>query len=134
VDIPVISRLYFTRALLTTSGCALDLIIPFLLYFKFDLILCQGQLWRLVTVCVFFGVFLINFLFHMYLLVSCTRVYWVTGRRGGCRRRHTQSLTPLLGLDLCALARCATDACLRRGTSAGGPPTTSPCSCLVSRA
>ena len=38
MDILVISRIFFTKAFLTTAGCALDLIIPFLPYFNFDLI------------------------------------------------------------------------------------------------
>ena len=70
MDIPVISRLYFTGAFLTTAGCALDIISPFSLYFNFDLIFHQGQLWRLITTYLFFGMFSIDFLFHMYFLVS----------------------------------------------------------------
>ena len=70
MDIPVISRLYFTGAFLTTAGCALDLISPFSLYFNYDLIFHQGQLWRLITTYLFFGMFSIDFLFHMYFLVS----------------------------------------------------------------
>jgi len=41
LEIPVISRLYFTGAFLTTAGCALDIISPFSLYFNFDLIFHQ---------------------------------------------------------------------------------------------
>ena len=72
MDIPVISRLYFTGAFLTTAGCALDIISPFSLYFNFDLIFFQGQIWRLITTYLFFGMFSIDFLFHMYFLVSST--------------------------------------------------------------
>ncbi|KAL7536324.1 hypothetical protein ACHAWF_005436 [Thalassiosira exigua] len=74
MDIPVISRLYFTSAFLTTAGCALDIISPFSLYFNFDLIFHQGQLWRLITTYLFFGVFSIDFLFHMYFLVRYCRM------------------------------------------------------------
>lgn len=70
MDIPVVSRLYFTGAFLTTAGCALDIISPFSLYFNFDLIFFQGQIWRLITTYLFFGMFSIDFLFHMYFLVS----------------------------------------------------------------
>ena len=79
MDIPVISRLYFTGAFLTTAGCALDIISPFSLYFNFDLIFHQGQFWRLITTYLFFGMFSIDFLFHMYFLVSweCLLcIYW----------------------------------------------------------
>mmetsp|Transcript_1523 Transcript_1523/g.3307 ORF Transcript_1523/g.3307 Transcript_1523/m.3307 type:complete len:239 (-) Transcript_1523:489-1205(-) len=74
MDIPVISRLYFTGAFLTTAGCALDIISPFSLYFNFDLIFHQGQLWRLITTYLFFGMFSIDFLFHMYFLVRYCRM------------------------------------------------------------
>ena len=77
MDIPVISRLYFTGAFLTTAGCALDIISPFSLYFNFDLIFHQGQFWRLITTYLFFGMFSIDFLFHMYFLVSCLITLWI---------------------------------------------------------
>lgn len=70
MDIPVVSRLYLTGAFLTTTLCAVDIITPFSLYFNWDLIFSQGQVWRLITSYLFFGVFSIDFLFHMYFLVS----------------------------------------------------------------
>jgi hypothetical protein len=70
MDIPVISRLYLTGAFLTTTACAVDLISPFSLYFNWNLIFSEGQVWRLITTYLFFGVFSIDFLFHMYFLVS----------------------------------------------------------------
>jgi hypothetical protein len=70
MEIPVVSRVYLTGAFLTTAGCAVDLISPFSLYFNWDLIFSQGQIWRLVTSYLFFGVFSVDFLFHMYFLVS----------------------------------------------------------------
>lgn len=70
MDIPVVSRLYLTGAFLTTAACAVDIITPFSLYFNWDLIFSQGQVWRLITSYLFFGVFSIDFLFHMYFLVS----------------------------------------------------------------
>lgn len=69
MEIPLISRLYLTGAFLTTAACAVELISPFSLYFNWDLVF-QGQVWRLVTSYLFFGVFSIDFLFHMYFLVS----------------------------------------------------------------
>jgi hypothetical protein len=70
MEIPVVSRVYLTGAFLTTAGCAVDLISPFSLYFNWDLIFSQGQIWRLITSYLFFGVFSVDFLFHMYFLVS----------------------------------------------------------------
>ena len=74
MEIPPISRLYLTGAFLTTAACAVDLISPFSLYFNWDLVFVQGQLWRLVTSYLFFGVFSIDFLFHMYFLVRISLV------------------------------------------------------------
>mmetsp|Transcript_19216 Transcript_19216/g.24470 ORF Transcript_19216/g.24470 Transcript_19216/m.24470 type:complete len:238 (+) Transcript_19216:136-849(+) len=74
MDIPVISRLYFTSAFLTSAGCALEIISPFSLYYNFDLIFLQGQAWRLLTTYLFFGTFSIDFLFHMYFLVRYCRL------------------------------------------------------------
>ena len=74
MEIPVVSRLYFTGAFLTTAGCALDIISPFSLYYNFDLIFSQGQIWRLFTSYLFFGMFSIDFLFHMYFLVRYCRL------------------------------------------------------------
>merc|ERR1740124_1625076 len=59
MEIPIISRIYFTSAFLTTAGCAMDIISPYSLYFNFDLIFFEGQIWRLFSSFMFFGIFLI---------------------------------------------------------------------------
>merc|ERR1712157_120150 len=74
MEIPVVSRVYFTSAFLTTAACAIDIISPFSLYFNFNLIFFQGQVWRLFTTYLFFGLFSIDFLFHMYFLVRYCRL------------------------------------------------------------
>lgn len=74
MEIPVISRLYMTSAFLTTAACAVDIISPFSLYFNFNLIFVQGQVWRLLTTFLFFGLFSLDFLFHMYFLVRYCRL------------------------------------------------------------
>lgn len=74
MEIPLISRLYLTGAFLTTAACAVDIVSPFSLYFNWDLVFSQGQIWRLVTSYLFFGVFSVDFLFHMYFLVRYSRL------------------------------------------------------------
>jgi Derlin-2/3 len=96
MDIPVISRLYFTGAFLTTAGCALDIISPFSLYFNFDLIFFQGQIWRLLTTYLFFGMFSIDFIFHMYFLVRYCRMLEEGDFRG--RTAHFVMMIMLLHL------------------------------------
>lgn len=83
MEIPLVSRLYLTGAFLTTAACAVDIISPFSLYFNWDLVFSQGQVWRLITSYLFFGVFSIDFLFHMYFLVSSltffiVRTTWIS--------------------------------------------------------
>ncbi|KAK1941888.1 Derlin-2.2 [Phytophthora citrophthora] len=68
-EIPVVSRLYLTGSFLTTTACALDLVSPFSLYFNFNLIFFKGQIWRLATNFMFFGLFSLDFLFHMYFVL-----------------------------------------------------------------
>ena len=70
LDIPTVSRLYLTGAFLTTAACGLDIVSPFSLYFNWDLVFSKGEVWRLVTSYLFFGAFSVDFLFHMYFLVS----------------------------------------------------------------
>ena len=73
MSIPVVSRMYLTGAFLTSAACAVDIVTPFSLYFNWGLIFKEGQVWRLVTSYLFFGVFSIDFLFHMYFLVSAMK-------------------------------------------------------------
>lgn len=74
LEIPLISRLYLTGAFLTTALCAVDVVSPFSLYFNWDLVFSHGQVWRLLTSYLFFGVFSVDFLFHMYFLVRYSRL------------------------------------------------------------
>lgn len=74
MEIPVVSRIYLTGALLTTAACAVDIISPFNLYYSANLIFQEGQIWRLVTTFLFFGMFSFDFLFHMYFLVRYCRL------------------------------------------------------------
>ena len=104
MEIPVISRLYLTGAFLTTAACAVDIISPFSLYFNWTLVFTEGQVWRLITSYLFFGVFSVDFLFHMYFLVSHLEGLFSIGgwiadclifpelillTRGGCYRLDT---------------------------------------------
>jgi Derlin-2/3 len=91
MEIPPISRLYLTGAFLTTAMCAVDIISPFSLYFNWKLI-ADGQVWRLVTSYLFFGLFSVDFLFHMYFLVRYSRLL----EEGDFRGRTANYLLMLL--------------------------------------
>ena len=73
-EIPVVSRLYLTAALCTTSACFLEIVSPFTLYYNYDLIVEKGQYWRLLTSFLFFGSFSLDFLFHIYFVVRYCRL------------------------------------------------------------
>jgi len=72
-NIPPVSRIYFTSAFLTTSMCAMDLLNPYVLYYDVHLIFIEGQIWRLFSSFLFFGLFSVDFVFHMYFLVRHCR-------------------------------------------------------------
>ena len=73
-EIPLISRVYLTAAVATTSACFLDLVSPLTLYYNFDLIVDKGQYWRLISSFLFFGSFSLDFLFHMYFVIRYCRL------------------------------------------------------------
>lgn len=73
-EIPIISRIYLTAALCTTSACFLDIVSPFTLYYNYDLIVGKEQYWRLLTSFLFFGSFSLDFLFHIYFVVRYCRL------------------------------------------------------------
>ena len=72
LGIPLVSRFYLTFSFLTTAACALDLVSPFALYFNWKLV-ARGEVWRLVSNFFFFGLFNLDFLFHMYFLLRYCR-------------------------------------------------------------
>lgn len=69
-EIPFVSKVYLTTSLAITTACFLDFVSPLTLYYNFDLIFQKGQYWRLITSYFFFGTFSLDFLFHVYFVVS----------------------------------------------------------------
>lgn len=43
LEIPPVTRVYFTSSVLTTVACSLEVISPFTLYFNINLIFTKGQ-------------------------------------------------------------------------------------------
>lgn len=73
-QIPVITRVYLTCAVATTLLCALEIVSPFSLYFNWNAIVYKFEAWRLVTNFLFFGLFGIEYVFHMFFLVRYCRL------------------------------------------------------------
>lgn len=73
-EIPIISRLYLTAAIGTTTACFMDFVSPLTLYYNYDLIVHKKQFWRLVSSFLFFGSFSLDFLFHLYFVVRYCRL------------------------------------------------------------
>lgn len=81
-QMPIITRSYLTLAVLTTAGCALEIISPFSVYFNARLIFRKFQLWRLVTNFFYFGNIGLDFLFHMFFLSRYCKLLEETSFRG----------------------------------------------------
>jgi Derlin-2/3 len=73
-EIPVISRLYLTAAVGTTTACFMDFVSPLTLYYNYDLIMTKHQYWRIISSFLFFGSFSLDFLFHLYFVVRYCRL------------------------------------------------------------
>ena len=82
MEIPVVSRVYLTGAFLTTAACALDMVSPFSLYYNYNAIFFEGEVWRLATNFFFFGMFGIDFVFHMFFLMRYCRLLEENSFRG----------------------------------------------------
>ena len=72
-EIPLVSRVYLTAAVGTTTACFMDFVSPLTLYYNYELIL-RGQYWRILSSFLFFGSFSLDFLFHMYFVVRYCRL------------------------------------------------------------
>mmetsp|Transcript_4468 Transcript_4468/g.6920 ORF Transcript_4468/g.6920 Transcript_4468/m.6920 type:complete len:213 (-) Transcript_4468:417-1055(-) len=72
-QIPVVTRSYLTISFLTTAACHLEIISPHALYFNFKRIVDHLEFWRLFTNFFFFGVFNLDFVFHMFFLVRYSK-------------------------------------------------------------
>jgi len=58
---------------LTTAGCALEIITPLSVYFNTKLIFQQLQVWRLLTNFLYFGTLGLDFIFHMFFLLKYSK-------------------------------------------------------------
>lgn len=85
-SIPVVSRTYLTGAVLLALATSADLVRPLSLYYSPSLVFSKGEVWRIVTNFLYFGDIGIDFVFHMYFLVSaldtCLPCWWK-----GCGKR-----------------------------------------------
>ncbi|XP_040050620.1 derlin-2 [Gasterosteus aculeatus] len=84
LQIPVVTRAYTTACVLTTAAVHLEVITPFQLYFKPDLIIRRCQIWRLITSFLFFGSLGFSFLFNISFLYRYCRLL-----EDGCFRGRT---------------------------------------------
>lgn len=91
-EVPVVTRAYITLALLTTVACTFEVITPLSLYLNMNLIWNKKQVWRLVTNFLFFGVFGMDFVFHIFFLYRYARSL----EEGSFRRRTSDFFFMLL--------------------------------------
>lgn len=81
-QMPVITRSYLTLSVLTTVGCALEVISPYHIYLNSDKVIGQFQYWRLFTNFFYFGRLDLDFLFHMFFLARYCKLLEETSFRG----------------------------------------------------
>ncbi|XP_045475973.1 derlin-2-like [Harmonia axyridis] len=74
MNMPPVTRAYTTACVITTLAVQLEIASPFQLYFNPILIVKQGQIWRLITTFLFFGVFGFNFFFNMIFTYKYCRM------------------------------------------------------------
>jgi len=81
-NMPLVTKSFMTACVLTTLAVHLDLVHPLSLYLDFSVIFHKYQIWRLVTNFLFFDYFGINFFFHMYFLVTHSKILEERSFRG----------------------------------------------------
>jgi len=73
--LPNVTKVYLTATTILMLMCSVDIISPFSLYLNWNLVLREGQFWRLVTCFLFFGEFGLSFFWNVYMLVFyCSRL------------------------------------------------------------
>lgn len=70
MSVPIVSRCYLGAILATTAACFMGIVSPLTLYYNFDLIVLKGQYWRLFSSFFFFGPVGLDFVLHLYFVVS----------------------------------------------------------------
>ncbi|KAL2620915.1 hypothetical protein R1flu_001120 [Riccia fluitans] len=81
-QMPIITRSYLTLSVLTTAGCALEVISPFNVYLNPNKVVRDWEVWRLVTNFFYFGKLDLDFLFHMFFLARYCKLLEETSFRG----------------------------------------------------
>ncbi|EFJ25138.1 hypothetical protein SELMODRAFT_146006 [Selaginella moellendorffii] len=81
-QIPIITRSYLTLSVLTTAGCALEVISPLNVYLNPMRVVKHYEVWRLVTNFFYFGRLDLDFLFHMFFLARYCKLLEETSFRG----------------------------------------------------
>lgn len=68
--IPLVTRIFLSGSLATTTLCSLDLVSPYSLYLSWSAVFYKLQIWRIFTNFFFFGQrFSLDFVFHLFFIV-----------------------------------------------------------------
>ncbi|CAK9217816.1 hypothetical protein BDL97_02G099100 [Sphagnum fallax] len=81
-QMPIITRSYLTLSVLTTVGCALEVISPLHVYLNSTRVVEHYEVWRLVSNFFYFGKLDLDFLFHMFFLARYCKLLEETSFRG----------------------------------------------------
>lgn len=81
-DIPIITRVWITAAVLTSGAIHCDLVSPYQLFFSWRTVWDKSQLWRVITTFLYFGPLSLDFVFHLFFMSRYSRMLEESFYRG----------------------------------------------------
>ncbi|KAG0230337.1 hypothetical protein BGW41_002557 [Actinomortierella wolfii] len=73
-EVPLVTRLYATGAVLVALAVQTGFVNVFQLYFDFEHVFYKNEYWRPITTFLYFGPLGLDFVFHMFFLVRYSRM------------------------------------------------------------
>lgn len=81
-DIPIITRSWFTAAVLVSIAIYCDLLSPYQLFFSWRTTWEKSQYWRVLTTFLYFGPLSLDFIFHLFFMSRYSRMLEESFYRG----------------------------------------------------
>ncbi|KAF9160955.1 hypothetical protein DFQ26_005018 [Actinomortierella ambigua] len=73
-EVPLVTRIYATSAVLVALGVQTGFLNVYQLYFDFEHVFQRNEYWRPITTFLYFGPLGLDFVFHMFFLVRYSRM------------------------------------------------------------
>ncbi|KAF8534883.1 Derlin [Trichophaea hybrida] len=72
-DVPIVTRVWTTAAVITSVLVQCQVITPFQLFFSISSVFRKRQYWRLITTFLYFGPLSLDFMFHLFFMSRYSR-------------------------------------------------------------